>query len=239
MMYRTLLCTSVVLGAALIDAAAAQTIRNVFMPGGSLPSPSPPSQPSAFRDARPFGAQQQLPGQRIEAPEKIIGKWLHRETKRNALFENMRLPQLFTSISLHLRPDNSFTLDYQAVWGGTTNTPEATYASLDTRETGHFSVSRGVLLLEVDAGNVIQRKRGKRTEKPLSSERRAYVISLDGSYLNLVGACTTYQAEELCTHSRSVWWSLLPPSAAQRAAKSAAQIRLSGSGSSDAKHVAQ
>jgi hypothetical protein len=203
---------SVVLNAASSNVASAQ---GVF--GSIFGSPASWFDPKTeFPEPKAFGTQlTQLPGQRVTAAPKIKGKWLQRQVKRNVELDHVRVPQLLTSLLLDLQADGSYTLDYQAYWGGAGNTEDSRHATLDAHEVGRFSVSGSVLLLEAAAVEVTQEGKLGRSQQHSDNERHAYLIRLDKSYLNIAGPCARYQAEDVCKRNRSVWFSLLQLQAAQ------------------------
>jgi hypothetical protein len=184
---------------------AAQSVLGPLLPSGGLfNSPAGVEAP----EAKPFGTDiTQLPGKRVGSAN-IKGKWFHREIKRNVEFESVRVPQLFTSMLLDLQAEGRYTLDYQAYWGAVGNSPEARYASLEAHEIGRFSVSGSVLLLEADTIEISRQSRGKSTAQSLSNQRRAYLVRLDKSTLNVAGPCADYQVEAVCPRNRSVWFAL-------------------------------
>jgi hypothetical protein len=153
------------LHAACIHAAAAQ---GVF--GSVFPSPASWFDESIqFREAKAFAEDlKQLPGQRVTRVSKLQGKWLHRQLRRNVELDQVRVPQLFTSMLLEA-------------------------AAIDVTRTG---------------------KAGEQKQN-IDNERRAYIVRLDKSYLNIAGACAPYQPEDLCQRYRSVWFSLPQLAAAQ------------------------
>jgi hypothetical protein len=198
-------CSSVVLYAACMHAAQAQ---GVF--GSIFPSPS-----SWFDEgtespaAKPFGADlQQLPGQRITQVSKLKGKWGHSQIRRNVTLDQVRVPMLSTSMLLDLQVDGSYTLDYEATWAAATSA--APHATLVASEKGRFSLSGSVLLLEASVIEVTKTGRNGEQKQNIDNERRAYIVRLDKSNLNIAGACAPYQAEDLCQIYRNVWFSLPP-----------------------------
>lgn len=173
-------------------------------------------QKAEFREPKAFGTDiTQMPGQRVTAAAKIKGKWFSRQALRNVELEGVRVPQLLTSLLLDLQADGSYTLDYEASWGGAGNAADSLYATLQAHEKGRLRVSGSVLLLETATTEMTREVKGVRTQQSTDNTRRAYVVRLDKSYLNIAGPCADYQAEEVCKRSRSVWFSLLQLQATQ------------------------
>jgi hypothetical protein len=194
-----------------IDVCAAQSVLGPLLPGAGVFNSSGAEVPPA----KPFGTEiTQLPGKRVGSTD-IKGKWLHREMKRNVEFDGVRVPQLLTSKVLDLKADGHYTLDYIANWGAVGNSPEALYASMQAHESGRFTVSGSVLLLEADSIEISRQSRGKSTKESLSNQRRAYLVRLDKADLNIAGPCADYEVEAVCQRSRSVWFSLRQPLAAK------------------------
>jgi hypothetical protein len=195
--------SSVVLCATCISAASAQGVFGSFFP-------SPSSWFDAgteFPEARPFGEDlKQLPGQRITQAAKLKGKWGHSQERRNVTLDQVRVPMLSTSLLLDLQVDGSYTLDYQANWG----TSASSYATLLAREKGRFSLSGSVLLLEAAVIDVTKSGKNGEQKQRFENQRRAYIVRLDRTFLNIAGACAPYQAEDICHIYRNVWFSLLP-----------------------------
>jgi len=211
MKYWVIAISSAALSIACINLSAAQSIlgplvgspASLFDSGMEIP------------EAKPFGTDiTQLPGKRV-GPANIKGRWLHSQSKRNAEFEGVRVPQRVTTMLLDLQAEGRYTLDYRAYWGTVSNSPDARYASLEVLESGRFTVSGSVLLLEADTVQISRQARGKTTQQTLSNQRRAYLVRLDKTTLNIAGPCAGYQVEDVCPRNRSVWFSLRQLSAAE------------------------
>jgi len=200
-----MVCLSVALSCVFIRDAAAQGVLSSI-----LPSPANWFDSGIeFPEAKPFGQDsKQLPGQRITQVTKLKGKWFHRQLRRNVELDHVRVPQLFTSMLLDLQADGSYTVDYQATWGGAANTPDSRFATLEAHEKGKYALSGSILLLEATAVDVMRTGRSGEQRQRFESERRAYLVRLDKAYLNIAGPCAPYQAEDICHRHRSVWFAL-------------------------------
>jgi hypothetical protein len=159
-------------------------------------------------EAKPFGNDAQLPGQRITQVGKLEGKWFHRQLRRNVEFEQVRVPQLNTSMLIDLQADGSYTVDYEAIAGGASGADDSRYATVVAREKGRFSLSGSIVLFEATAINVTRTSKNGEQRRTIDNERRAYLARLDRNYLNIAGACAPYQAEDVCKRHRNVWFSL-------------------------------
>jgi len=187
-------------------AVAQSVLPPILGPGKSMFSSG-----SEFPEPKPFGTTiKQLPGQRVVDATAIKGQWFTRAVQRNVMLENERIPQLFTSLLLELQPDGSYTLEYQAYWGGVRDSSDPRFVGIEANERGRFSLSGSILLLQAEAIDLTRQQNGTRHRETLASASRAYVVRLDkdGRFLNIAGACARYQIEPVCQSVRSVWFSL-------------------------------
>ena len=196
---------SVLLCVVSMHTAAAQGVL-----GSIFPSPASWFSSSIeFPEAKPFGNDlTQLPGQRITQVGKLKGKWFHRQLRRNVEIDQVRVPQLYTSMLIDLQADGDYTVDYEAIWGGASGAADSRHATLVAHEKGRFSLSGNIVLFEATAIDVTRTNKNGEQRQTLDSERRAYIARLDRNYLNIAGACAPYQAEDICKRFRSVWFSL-------------------------------
>jgi hypothetical protein len=172
------------------------------LPGASAPMTArkPPG------EARTFGADgQTLPGQRVTAASDIQRKWIYRETRKNVVLDGVRVPLRTTNLTLELRPDGSYTLNYEVYWGAERNDPEAQQAGLVVKEQGRYALSGSILLLEAEPLEAIEQGRFESKRRSVAAGKRAYIARLQGEQLNIAGPCAVYQIETVCGRSRSVW----------------------------------
>jgi hypothetical protein len=182
-----------------------------------------------FPEAKPFGNDSpQLPGQRITQMGKLKGKWFHRQLRRNVELDQVRVPQLYTSMLIDLQADGSYTVDYEAIWGGASGAANSRYASLVAHEKGRFALSGSIVLFEATAVDVTRTNKNGEQRQTIDAERRAYLARLDRNYLNIAGNCAPYQAEDICKRFRSVWFSLPQLQATQGLPKQSLPIPIPG-----------
>lgn len=166
---------------------------------------------TSFPEAKPYGTgSRPLPGMQVLDASKIQGKWLWRETRTNVDFEGVRVPTRVTTMTLELKTDGSYTLDYTVYWGlANSSKPEDQQGGLIAKETGRFAVSGSVLLLEAQPLDVIRQGKFTRKTEALPADKRAHIVRLDGNWLNIAGPCRSYQVETVCARNPTVWFSLL------------------------------
>jgi len=193
---------------AQVVVARPSVLDPIPLPGRGAPmnAPKPPG------EARAFGTDgQSLPGTRVAAASDIVGKWNYVETRNNVEIKGVRVPVRTANLTLELRADGTYTLNYEVYWGLGNDDPKGQQAGLIVNETGKYAVSGSILLLEAEPLEAIEQGRFERTTRRVPAEKRAYIARIQGYGLNLAGRCAAYQIEEVCTRSRSVWLPLIKP----------------------------
>src|SRR5262245_51634234 len=162
--------------------------RAEFPPPKTLPKSSPP-----------------MPG--VTADKKLLkGHWLFRHIQPHAKLE-VGEQQLVYLIQFEPHDDGTYDLLYQAYWGGTRNKSDPRFAGVEVRESGRYSLSSQILLLEAQTTSFTQVNGSARSEQTIPNENRAYVAKVDKGFLNLAGRCAKYQIEPICREPFDLWYS--------------------------------
>lgn len=158
--------------------------------------------------ARVFGhSTKTLPGSTITAAKEVQGIWHMSAIEQRPRMEHGVEPFLAYSLYLKLDADLHYELVYSAYWGGRgSNDPRM--QAVDVRESGTFSLSGKILLLEPQTTQLAQKRGGKLEKQTIPNANRGYLAALDGAYLNIAGRCAPYQVEPVCFLGSDVWHSL-------------------------------
>jgi hypothetical protein len=157
-----------------------------------------------------------LAGQTPPDAKDIAGQWTFSTHEPNARMEHGLEPHLAYGMFLKLEADGRYELVYWANWG-TRGSNSPSFAGVDVRESGRFSLSGEILLLEPETTSFARKTGGTLHRQSIANERRAYLIKRDKAYLNIAGRCAGYQVEPICRDARDVGYSLrwgygdLPP----------------------------
>lgn len=161
---------------------------------------------------RPFsGEDAVLPGKPPSNARALRGKWAFGHYQRDVVIEAGRQDALVSGLYLFFNENGTYELHYHARWdlpsglgsGGSMD-------GVNADETGHYSVSGDILLLEPKETFYSELKDNAvvNARQPISNENRAYVVSLDKSRLHIAGRCAKYQVEPVCKEARDVWFVL-------------------------------
>jgi hypothetical protein len=169
---------------------------------------------------KPFDDNVSLPGKIPASATSLKGAWQFGYQLLDANMEG-RKSDLIVGTSLFLREDGTYTLSYHARWnlprppvpvagGGTV--PTSTKGGMDGRnvsETGHFSLSGEVLLLEpenVDFSNLENNTVINR--ETIANDNHTLFVRLDKGHLAVAGRCASYQVDPICRDTPIVWYTM-------------------------------
>lgn len=148
-----------------------------------------------------------LPGHTPPDAKDLAGMWNFGSNEPGARMEHGIEPLLSYGMILKLEADGRYELAYWAAWGGRgANRPG--FNGVDVRETGRFSLSGEILLLEPDTTSFAKKTAGSVDRQSIANERRAYVVRRDKGYLHIAGRCAGYQLEPICREARDVGYAL-------------------------------
>jgi hypothetical protein len=148
-----------------------------------------------------------LPGHAPEDAKDIAGQWNFSSHEPNARMEHGVEPYLGYGMILKLEEDGRYELAYWAYWG-TRSSDSPAFSGVDVRETGRFSLSGEILLLEPQTTSYARKSAGAVNRQSIANERRAYLIKRDKGYLHIAGRCAGYQVEPICREARDVGYAL-------------------------------
>lgn len=148
-----------------------------------------------------------LPGHTPEDAKDIAGQWNFSSHEPNARMEHGTEPYLGYGMILKLEAEGRYELAYWAYWG-TRGSGSPAFNGVDVRESGRFSLSGEILLLEPETTAFAKKSGGTVHRQTIANERRAYLIKRDKGYLHIAGRCAGYQVEPICREARDVGYAL-------------------------------
>ena len=155
---------------------------------------------------QPYTETVKLPGNSPQAQRDLHGAWMYDYREEDAALEDGR-DLLLVTIYFHLHENGTYELLYSARWGGFGISP--TSKGLNVRETGTYSVSRGMLMLKPETtvrseitGNTVV------SNRPIANENHVLIAHVEKAKLHVAGRCAQYQIDPACRASPNIWFSM-------------------------------
>jgi hypothetical protein len=163
----------------------------------------------------PFDEQVTLPGKIPPTVKSISSGWSFQYSLPNATLEGGEKSDLMVSTLLMLREDGTYQLFYHAMWnlprpvlGGVVPTVDTSgMKGRNVNETGHFTLSGEVLLLEpsevkyadLEAQTVVH-------QEQLENENHTLIVRMEKAKLAVAGRCASYQVDPICKDTPIIWF---------------------------------
>jgi hypothetical protein len=162
---------------------------------------------------QPFDEQVTLPGKIPPTVKSLAGAWHFVYRLDDATLEGGRT-DLMVVHTLMLREDGTYRLLYSARWnlprplpGMPTSTGADGMKGRNVQETGHFSLSGEVLLLQPDVVEYADVEHNALVNREvIANESHTLIVRLDKARLAVAGRCASYQIDPVCVKTPIVWY---------------------------------
>jgi len=153
-----------------------------------------------------------LPGRRPYNASALRTGWQYTYLEPKARVEPGKQVPMRTRIHLWFGDDGVYQLFYSARWSssGAANPIGARdMDGVDVNESGKFSLSDDILLLEPTRTDFTQRAKGAVVRQEIAeNQRRVYLVHAEPTTLHIAGRCASYQVEPICREGSNIWYQL-------------------------------